>query len=141
MVCPTVIIRPASDRSLLVCFGEQITLETHAQVASLTRSMEGVRGVLNLHPAFASVLIDFDPRLRSHDDVEGLVREHMAACVETTAASGRMVEIPVRYGGEDGPDLDDVARHTGMTPECVVELHSGADYLVYLVCLSTCFPY
>ena len=56
-------IRPASDRSLFISFGEEIALETHLAVARLTRCLEGVRGILNLHPAYTSVLIDFDPRL------------------------------------------------------------------------------
>jgi KipI family sensor histidine kinase inhibitor len=45
------------------------------------------------------------------------------------------------YGGEYGPDLPDVARHTGLSERRVVELHSSADYLVYFVGFSTCFPY
>jgi KipI family sensor histidine kinase inhibitor len=134
-------IQPASDRSLLVSFGEEISLDAHHKVAALTRSMEGVRGVLNLHPAFASVLIDFDPRLCSPDDLESMVRERMPADVEAAAFDDRIVEIPVQYGGEFGPDLADVARHTGLSPEQVVELHSAAEYVVYFVGFSTCFPY
>jgi len=134
-------IRPASDRSLLVSFGEEISLDAHHKVAVLTRSMESVRGILNLHPAFASVLIDFDPRLQSPDDIEALVRERMPANVEATAFDGRIVEIPVQYGGEFGPDLGDVARHTGLSPERVVEVYSAAEYVVYFVGFSTCFPY
>jgi KipI family sensor histidine kinase inhibitor len=134
-------IRPASDRSLLVSFGEEISLDAHHKVAALTRSMEGVRGVLNLHPAFASVLIDFDPRLRSPDDLESLVRERMPANIETAAFDSRIVEIPVQYGGEFGPDLADVAQHTGLSPERVIEIHSAAEYVVYFVGFSTCFPY
>jgi KipI family sensor histidine kinase inhibitor len=49
--------------------------------------------------------------------------------------------IPVHYGGEFGPDLGDVARHTGLTEQRVVELHAAAEYLVYFVGFSTCFPY
>jgi KipI family sensor histidine kinase inhibitor len=134
-------ILPASDRSLLVSFGEEISLDAHHKVAALTRSMEGVRGVLNLHPAFTSVLIDFDPRLHTHDDLESLVHERMPANVEAAAIDHRIVEIPVQYGGEFGPDLADVARHTGLAPERVVELHSAAEYVVYFVGFSTCFPY
>ena len=52
----------------------------------------------------------------------------------------RHVEIPVQYGGEFGPDLADVARHTGMSEARVIELHSAAEYLVYFVGFSTCFP-
>jgi KipI family sensor histidine kinase inhibitor len=136
-----VIIRPASDRSILISFGNEISMESHHQVRLLTQSLEGLRGILNVHPAYASVLIDFDPRLRTHDEVETFVRERMESAVHTEPAPPRIVEIPVCYGGEFGPDLPDVARHTGFTPERVIELHAAADYLVYFVGFSTCFPY
>ena len=134
-------IRPASDRSLLLCFGDEISFDAHLAVARLTRSLAGVRGILNLHPAYTSVLVDFDPRLRSHAQVEALVRERLASQGQEAAPESRHVEIPVRYGGEFGPDLGDVARHTGLSEERVVELHSAAEYLVYFVGFSTCFPY
>ncbi len=136
-----VTIRPASDRSLLISFAEEISLEAHRQVSLLTRRLEGIRSILNLHPAYASVLVDFDPRLRTHDDVESLVRQGLAAAGDDTPVAPRTVEIPVCYGGEHGPDLKDVAGHTGLAPERVVELHAAADYLVYFVGFSTCFPY
>jgi KipI family sensor histidine kinase inhibitor len=110
-------------------------------VVRLTRCLQGVRGILNLHPAYTSVLVDFDPRLRSHSQVEELVRGSLAAHADEAPPEPRLVEIPVCYGGEDGPDLVDVARHTGLTEERVVELHAAADYLVYFVGFATCFPY
>jgi KipI family sensor histidine kinase inhibitor len=137
-----VTIRPASDRSLLACFGETISLETHRHVFHVTRALEGVRGILNLHPAYASLLIEFDPRLRDHAQVEALVRECAAGKALTDHdAEARLVEIPVHYGGELGPDLPDVARHTGLAPERVVELHSGAQYLVYFLGFAPGFAY
>ena len=112
-------IQPASDRSLFISFGDEISIEAHHQVARLTHALEGQRGVLNLHPAFASVLIDFDPRLHSHADIEALARERMDRAQEE-AGPARLVEIPVCYGGEFGPDLEDVALHAGLSPERVV---------------------
>src|ERR1022692_4343712 len=47
-----VTIRPASDRSLLLSFGDEISFDAHLAVARLTRSLLGVRGILNLHPAY-----------------------------------------------------------------------------------------
>jgi len=135
-----VTIQPASDRSLLVSFGDEISIDAHRQVARLTHALEGQRGVLNLHPAFASVLIDFDPRFHSHADIEALVHERMET-VRDESRPARVVEIPVCYGGEFGPDLEEVARHAGLAPERVVELHAAADYLVYFVGFATCFPY
>ena len=134
-------IAPASDRSLLISFGNEISLESHLQVTRLTYALEGVRGILNLHPAYATVLVDFDPRLSSHADIERLVRERFDAALERESQSPRTVEIPVHYGGEFGPDLDDVARHTGFSSERVVDVFAGADYVVYFVGFSTCFPY
>ena len=134
-------IRPASDRSLLISFGDEISPEAHHSVSLLTHRLEGVRGILNLHPAFASVLIDFDPRLRTHEEIAALAESRMDSADEREAAPERTVEIPVRYGGECGPDLEDVARHCGLTAERVVELHAAAEYVVYFVGFSTCFPY
>lgn len=134
-------IHPASDRSLLFSFGDEISFDAHVAVARLTRCMEGVRGILNLHPAYTSVLVDFDPCLRSHAEVESLVLERMAGDREQAPPEPRHLEIPVRYGGEFGPDLADVARHTGLTEARVVELHAAAEYVVYFVGFSTCFPY
>jgi len=136
-----VTIHPASDRSLLFSFGDEISFDAHVAVARLTRCMKGVRGILNLHPAYTSVLVDFDPCLRSHAEVESLVLERMAGDREQAPPEPRHLEIPVRYGGEFGPDLADVARHTGLTEARVVELHAAAEYVVYFVGFSTCFPY
>jgi KipI family sensor histidine kinase inhibitor len=108
----------------------------------LTRALEGVRGILNLHPAYASLLVEFDPRLRDHAQIEALVRERAES--EVAGSHGqeeRLVEIPVRYGGEFGPDLADVARHTGLTPERVVEMHASAEYLVYFLGFAPGFAY
>ena len=107
----------------------------------LTRCLLGVRGVLNLHPAYTSVLVDFDPRLYTHARVEALVRERWEAHREEELEPARIIEIPVRYGGEFGPDLADVARHNGLSPEGVIQLHAAADYEVYFVGFSTFFPY
>ena len=60
---------------------------------------------------------------------------------EILVPESRQVDIPVIYGGQDGPDLDEVARHTGMTPQQVVECHSSADYVVYFLGFQPGFSY
>ena len=134
-------IRPASDRALLISFGDEISLDAHLEVRRLTHALEGTRALLNLHPAFASLLIDFDPRLRTHADIEALVRERMASAAALETGVPRTVEIPVAFGGESGPDLDDVARHTGLAAAAVIERFAAARFTVYFVGFSTCFPY
>jgi KipI family sensor histidine kinase inhibitor len=133
-------IRPASDRSLHVVFGDCISEESYAAVARLTHALTGAREVLNLHPAYTSVLIDFDPRRYTHERIEALVH----ACLDgpaTPQPEPRHVEILVEFGGQCGPDLEDVARHAGLPPDSVIERFTGAVYQVYFVGFSTCFPY
>jgi KipI family sensor histidine kinase inhibitor len=136
-----VTILPASDRSLLISFGDEIAAESYEHVRHLTRCLLGAHGILNLHPAFVSVLVDFDPRLKSHAEMEALIRERFASTRELPDVPVRTVEIPVLFGGESGPDLEDVARHTGLAPDTVIERFVSADYTVYFVGFSTCFPY
>lgn len=134
-------VRAASDRSLLVSFGTAVSPEAHRLVLRLTRALEGRRGILNLHPAYASVLIDFDPRRHTSLEIEALVRERMESASEAGQEPARLVEIPVCYGAEYGPDLEDVARHANLSPLRVVELHTAAEYEVAFVGFATCFPY
>jgi len=58
---------------------------------------------------------------------------------ETHAA--KVVRIPVVYGGEYGPDLESLAKLHDMTPEQVIEIHSGKDYLIYMLGFTPGFPY
>ena len=134
-------IRPASDRSLFISFAEEITWQAHQSVRRAVDCLQGMRGILNLHPAYTSVLVDFDPHLYDHQQAADLLARRLEAHRDDVPPPDRLVEIPVRFGGESGPDLGDVALHTGLTPECVIELFSAAEYVVYFVGFSTCFPY
>ena len=131
----------ASDRSLLLVFDDRISLAAHWDVLRLTPLLGSVRGVTNVHPAYASILIDFDPRKIRHRDIERAAAELFAQAASAPLPEPRTVEIPVAYGGADGPDLDAVAALTGHTPDEVVAIHSGAEYLVYFLGFSPGFPY
>ncbi len=131
----------ASDRSLLLIFDDRISLAAHGDVLRLTPLLESVRGVTNVHPAYASILIDFDPLAIRHSGVERAVAELFAQAASAPLPEPRTVEIPVVYGGEYGPDLETVAAMTGHTPDEVVAIHSSADYLVYFLGFSPGFPY
>ena len=134
-------IRPDSDRSLFLSFGEQISPEAHQLVRRAVQALHGTRGILNLHPAYTSVLVDFDPHLFDHEQASALITGLLEAHRGDAPPPERLVEIPVSFGGESGPDLPDVARHTGFSPERVVELFTRPEYTVYFVGFSTCFPY
>jgi len=131
----------ASDRALLLVFDDRISLAAHRDVLRLTPLLRTVRGVTNVHPAYASILVDFDPRVIRHAGVEQAATEIFAQAAGAAFPEPRTVEVPVLYGGENGPDLESVAALTGHTPDEVVAIHSGAGYLVYFLGFSPGFPY
>ena len=131
----------ASDRALLLVFDDRISLAAHRDVLRLTPLLRTVRGVTNVHPAYASILVDFDPRVIRHAGVEQAATEIFAQAAGAAFPEPRTVEVPVFYGGENGPDLESVAALTGHTPDEVVAIHSGAGYLVYFLGFSPGFPY
>jgi KipI family sensor histidine kinase inhibitor len=134
-------LRPASDRSLLISFGNEISIDAHRSVCSLTKALSDVRGLLNLHPAFASVLVEFDPRILTLAQVEEIVFERLETTADTPAAAARQIEIPVRFGGEAGPDLADVASHAGLSEGEAIEMFTAAEFVVYFLGFATAFPY
>jgi KipI family sensor histidine kinase inhibitor len=131
----------SSDRSLLLVFDDRISLAAHREILRLTPLLQSVRGVTNVHPAYASILIEFDPLTIRHAGVQRIARDLVAQTAAAPLPEPRTVEIPVAYGGEYGPDLEAVAALTGHSPEEVVELHSSAEYLVYFLGFSPGFPY
>jgi inhibitor of KinA len=133
----------ASDQSLLVYFGQKITLQAHPQVRKLLRllELEPIAGVRNLHPAYCSLLVKFDGLRLRHDEVEAILRRYLERLEEIRLPEPRLVEIPVCYGEEFGPDLAEVCAIHGLTPAQAIELHASAEYLVYFLGFVPGFAY
>jgi len=98
-------------------------------------------GVCNLHPAYCSLLVKFDARKLRHEELEEKLRELLGQLEGTSLPESGLVEIPVCYGGEFGPDLEDVARMHGISAEETVRLHTSATYRVYFLGFVPGFAY
>jgi inhibitor of KinA len=133
----------ASDNSLLVSFGQQISLDAHQHVAKLLRLLESepIAGIRNLHPAYCSVLIKFDALKLQHHELEALLQPYLARLEEVRLPEPRQLEIPVCYGGEYGPDLAEVSALHGLAPQQAIDLHISATYLVYFLGFAPGFAY
>lgn len=143
----------ASDRSLLVQFGDAMSLEANQQALWLARELmrsssswsqgDGPleRKVLNLHPGYNSLLITFNPLLLTPGELEAEVLNIARDFVPAEDSSARRWEIPVCYGGEFGPDLAEVAELHGISEKEVIFLHSRVDYRVCFLGFSPGFPY
>ncbi|MGH9573257.1 MAG: 5-oxoprolinase subunit PxpB [Candidatus Acidiferrales bacterium] len=135
--------RPASDQSLLVRFDQNISPETHRRVRSLLHLLatEPIAGVLNLHPAYCSVLVDFNALKLSHAEIEAVLQHYVSRLDEVHFPLPKDIEIPTCYGGKYGPDLNEVASLHGISPDQAIQLHSSVAYTVYFLGFVPGFAY
>ncbi|MCS7234654.1 MAG: 5-oxoprolinase subunit PxpB [Armatimonadota bacterium] len=133
------VLSPFGSRALSVRLGTEIDPSLLARVLQLDRWVRGLPGVVETVPAYASLVVHFDPRLVTRDELAA--RLYDAPATAGAAPEGRRHEVPVVYGGEFGPDLPEVAAWAGLSEREVVELHTGTEYLVYMLGFSPGFAY
>lgn len=138
---------PLGDAALLVRLSDRIdagvNAEVHQALAALRRA--SLPGVVALAPAYASLVLRLDLAELARDggtaSLSARVREVLAEVQGEAAGAPRCVDIPTRYGGEDGPDLEWVAQELGTTTAAIVECHAGASYRVAMLGFRPGFPY
>jgi inhibitor of KinA len=133
----------ASDQTLLVYLGEEIGAATHERVIRLLRQLqrEPIKWLRNIQPAYCSILIAFDSSAVDHAEVQAKISELENQTKKLPPVKHRLVEVPVCYGGEFGPDLDWVAEQHGLPADKVVELHIAQTYHAYFLGFAPGFAY
>ncbi|ADU39180.1 5-oxoprolinase subunit PxpB [Variovorax paradoxus] len=120
------------DAALLCELPAPATLVQQQRIWALAAEAREWSGVGEVLPGMNNLTLTFDPTAIELDALTAQVLEAWPK-LSAKAVEGRLVEIPVAYGGEHGPDLGDVAAHTGFTPAEVVRRHSAGEYVVYLL--------
>ena len=136
-------ILPFGDLSVLIQFGEEIDLQTNRRVHALANLVEStsISGIIETVPAYATLLVGYDPLAISFTQVRDFLREKISLVEETVSRKPRQVEVPVRYGGEYGIDLESVASHLHLSVKDVIRLHTQRTYTVYMMGFTPGFPY
>lgn len=133
----------ASDQAILVYLGEEIGLPAHERVLQLLRLLQQdpPDWLRNLQPAYTSLMVTFDPGKIDHGNVEVVLRQLEQRAKTARRPKQRTVEIPVCYGEEFGPDLEDVADFHALQPQEVVTLHASQSYHAYFLGFAPGFAY
>ena len=146
-------ISPLGDHGAIIDLGKTIDEESHERVKQVTAFLNDkpFDWLIEYIPAFTTVALFYDPVkvMEQKDKSFALPYEIVRATIEKELPKlgvgekkqGRVVEIPVCYGGDLGPDLTQVARHNDLTEEEVIEIHTAGDYLVYMIGFAPGFPY
>ncbi len=150
-------ILPFGESAILIEFGKGIHPEIHRRVHVFTEYLDAhsLPGMIEYVSAFSSVTIFYDPLIvkKLHAEKLGgetalafeilapLLNEIIAALGNGVHDTPRIVEIPVCYGGEFGPDLEYVAEYNHLTVDEVIRIHASGQYLVYMIGFAPGFPY
>ena len=134
---------PAGDSAIVVEFGDGIDMRINARVQLLHCALRAGAhaGIVETVPTYRSLMVHYDPMALTREAVEDLIITTAGQLPGEVRETVRTVEIPVRYGGEAGPDLADVAAAAGVGEQTVVELHAGGDYVVFMLGFMPGFPY
>ena len=136
-------ILTVGDCAVSVEFGQEISLEINHKVMALKMVLEQkpIRGIVELIPTYCSLLVQYDPMELRY----GQLREKLYTLVnqldKVEMPPKQVVEIPVAYGGEYGPDLGEVARVHNISEDEVIKLHSEPEYPIYMLGFVAGFPY
>src|SRR6266498_3543049 len=115
-------IVPLGDSALLVQLGDEIDItinqRVHALAAFIHRSP--IKGLIETVPAYGTLLIHYDPLVLPYSEVNQWVRSKLEQVPDAKQGKPRYIEVPVRYGGEYGPDLESVAAYHDLQVEDVI---------------------
>ena len=142
---------PLGDRAITITLGDAIDEATNRRVRAISALLDAhaLPCIVDQVPAFASVTVHYEPLLVDCGEDDGSPYERLVMTLEGMLSTvhedevppAHVVEIPVCYGGDLGPDLDDVAQQHGISVDDVIRIHSSGDYLVYMVGFMPGFAY
>ena len=143
MVYETPVFRPMGDRSLLVELGEKIAPDVNRRVQELMLQLQQARlpGVREFAPGYRSLLVVFDPLTLSPSELKARITEVAGRPGSAGLPQAKLLSVPVFYGGEHGPDLEEVAGHLGISTDEVIRLHTETMYRVYMIGFTPGYPY
>jgi len=135
--------RIAGDRGLLVEYGDAIDPAVNQKVRSMAIVVKNNMpdGVIEIIPTYRSILTFYDPSVTTPSALKETLVALEKGLSGIKIPSPKLVEIPVCYGGNFGPDIEYVASSNNLTEEDVVLLHSEPEYLIYMVGFTPGFPF
>ena len=137
-------ISPVGDRAISIDFGQVIdpTINRHIrQTIGRIKELQ-LEGIIELVPTYCALLVEYDAMLYSYSEICNIIEPTLEeGMTNTTNELVTVVEVPTVYGGEFGPDLSFVASHNHLSEDEVISIHSGTDYLVYMLGFIPGFTY
>lgn len=147
-------IRALGESAIVVQLGEGISPDIHENIIHLTNEIEKdpFKGFVEAVPSYNSVTVYYNPVTiyfahqqsevnSSFEKVSAFMKNYIKRVHTSSQREQRLIEIPIVYGGEYGPDLEVVATYNSLTPEEVINIHVHNEYMVYMIGFAPGFPF
>lgn len=134
-------IEALADDAWLLRFAPADDANARAHALAARLRGEAPAWLRDLVPGWDSLGVCFDPAAVPADDVRAWLEAHRDDAPAAATATARVVEIPVRYGGDHGIDLDAAAGALGLSPAQLIERHAAPLYTVAMIGFAPGFPY
>ena len=134
----------AGDSSLVIELGNEISPKINYDLKKITDYLDTLnhQGIKDLLPTYRSIIVYYNPLEISFDEIKEIVEKNcVISNTKEENVRKEIVEIPVWYGGELGPDIENIAKHNNLTIEEVIKIHTSGEYLVYMLGFTPGFPY
>ena len=131
------------DTSLCAEFGNEISekINTEIRAFNILLNKSGIRGIVETVPTYRSLMIHYDPEIISYRTLMSRLKGLTKQLDSAELPPSEVLEIPVLYGGEMGPDLDFVAEHFVFSEAEVIEIYTSVPYLIYMLGFTPGFTY
>ena len=133
----------SGDCAVTVEFGNEISPEINRKIRAFKIALEKeqIEGIVETVPTYRSLLVVYRPEVIRYRELTEKFDAVMGSMGNIQIPPPEVIEIPVLYGGEMGPDLANVAAHNHKTEEEVVKIHTSEEYLIYMLGFIAGFPY
>ena len=130
----------SGDSAVTVEFGNEISREINASIRAFNIALEksGIKGIIETVPTYRSLTVHYDPGVIKYDPLIKKMKALLNGLDQIEIPKSEVLEIPVLYGGEEGPDIEFVAEHNKKTVDEVIKIHTSEEYLIYMLGLHPC---
>jgi KipI family sensor histidine kinase inhibitor len=133
----------SGDSAVNMEFGSNISEEVNKKIRAMALSIEvkSIHGIVEMVPTYRSLMIHYDPLKVDFYELVNTLKKIEQKLDNIVLPAPEVIEIPTLYGGDWGPDLENVARYNNITVEKVVEIHTSKEYLIFMLGFTPGFPY
>lgn len=139
-------IEVAGENSLILYFGETTAPEISAKVQQASKKISDVLGdfIIDQVTSYASLLLIFDPFAIDQYAVRKIINDTLsdeANNEDAKTSSSQLIELPVYYSEESGPELSLISQNSGLSIDDIIDIHQSLTYRVYAIGFAPGFAF